>query len=161
MQGHGRYRSIVAVTLTALLLGACASAVKESDRDTSGRFDGRWIGSVEEGIPSSVRSGNWQKKCTSGDWRFGFVVDDGTISLPSNGEADASSAFVDSSGAFRLVVPRGSREVTSRESGSVGASSLSWIFAGRLDEERTVRFTVGDSKYGGAGCWWNLDLQRI
>lgn len=155
-----RYRSLVALTTAALLLGACASPVKESERDTSGRFDGRWVGTVEEGIPSVVTSGNWTKRCSSGDWQFGFVVDDGTVALPLRGEAEAPSAFVDSSGYFRLVVPRGDREVSSRESGSVGTSSLRWIFDGRLGEGEQVKFTVGDSKYGGAGCWWNLDVER-
>jgi len=45
-----RRRAIMITALANLLAGGCASAVKETDRDTSGAFDGRWLGSVEEGF---------------------------------------------------------------------------------------------------------------
>jgi len=124
MRRHGRYRSPVAAALGVMPPGACASTVEESERDTSGRFDGRWTASVEEGVTSSVRCGNWKKNCTGGDWQVRFVVDDGTVSLPLSDQAEAPSAFIDPNGTFRPVVPRGAREVSSRESGSVGTSSL-------------------------------------
>jgi len=159
-----RLSAIVIAVLAGVLVGGCAGAVKETDRDTSGAYDGRWVGRVEAGVPSNVVSGNWKKNCTSGEWGFGFQVADGVIRLPLEGVSsdELPSGYVNAAGEFRLVVPRGSREVSSRESGSVGTSSLRWIFDGRLEEaESAVKFTVGDSKYGGAGCWWRLDLERL
>lgn len=111
-----------------------------------------------------MSSGNWRKTCRSGDGQFAFDVDDGAITYLQNDTtpADRPVAYVDAAGEFRLIVPGGQREVSSRESGSVGKSTLRLIFDGTPEEaESAVRFTMGDSKYGGAGCWWRLDLERI
>ena len=151
----------VAVALVASL-SACAgvtSAVREENRDTSGDFDGLWEARLVEGRKSYNRFGNWTLKCDSWSERFLMNVDGGEITV-SNIDGGPST-YVDGSGRFRLEVPVESREVSSRESGSVGRTERKLILNGNLgrDEPRIV-YTLGEAKYGWGGCNWPLEVER-
>ena len=160
--GRGEAGGLAALAVLASLLSACAgvtSEIREENRDTSGEFDGLWEARLVEGRKSYNRFGNWTLKCDSWSERFLFDVSEGRVTFSNIG--GQPSTFVDEGGRFRLEVPIEGREVSSRESGSVGRTARKLIFNGNLGRtEPRVLYTVGQAKYGWGGCNWPLDAER-
>jgi len=133
----------------SITLAACASGpVKLKDKDTTGRFDGVWVASVEgprakkEDLP-----GNWTVSCDWEPFKARFLVSDGLIKRSNN----ESSTPVSTEGDFQLNI---------RVEGT-GINSYNRVYEGKLAEPSgTGRYMVVYTAYGATGCSASMNLEQ-
>lgn len=120
--------AIASAAVFLTLLGGCASGpVSQSDRDTSGNYDGVWVGSVGGPRASNeILPGNWRMSCDWEPFEIYVVVDDGQLRL---GRLEKRTA-VSTKGRFRYDLESGFAQMT----GGVmpGNSKFKYIYSGTL-----------------------------
>ncbi len=144
------------------LLG-CASTVvtkvDQSDRDTSGAFDGVWNAKIVDTTTNQPLGGNWKVSCTdrTGEDLGNFLV--------SNGEAtivkDVPGTYVSSSGRFRFSMPIAEVAAASGTSdSSITNGKSTYILYGSLETGKGTSL-VGIAQFGNNGCRSKVAFKKI
>ena len=131
------------------LLGGCAAGhVDPADRDTSGAYDGIWVGEVDEPrAKREVLAGNWYMSCDWEPHEVYLVVDDGRVQF---GRLEGKTA-VSSDGDFRI-------DLTSGDAGMNGGvmpgnAKYVSVFSGNLSGENPRgRYRQFIQAQGTNGC---------
>jgi len=150
----------VALSLQACLSSFVAKPVTESSKDTSGTFDGRWVGSVESTAQSQYGPGNWKFSCNdrSGE-RFGFIVENGQATMQLMDRQNVT--YVNADGQFRFEVPT---EIDAKAGGrsdlSVNDGAITLILIGSLSDQKGS-FTIGVAQFANNGCTSEISYQKI
>ncbi|MEM7259160.1 MAG: hypothetical protein AAF404_17420 [Pseudomonadota bacterium] len=157
-------KQLLSAGLSILLFVGCASVplvpVAESDKDSSGSYDGRWLGTITN-TPSTQQSIGTVSYMRCGD-RSGQVVGplmvkDGTFRLNYRGEN--VTTYVNSHGGFKAVVP-----VKMGQFYGGGASFVSKkdtiLVSGSLDSKKGT-FRISTVDLGGAGCASSLSFKKL
>lgn len=147
----------VSVTLSLAVLAGCATGhVDPADRDTTGAYDGVWIGSVAGPRASTVLlPGKWQMSC---DWEAHEVyltVDDGRVRL---GKLEGKTP-VSSKGDFRIDLSSGPAGMSSGIMSGTG--EFVHIFSGNFSgSEPNGNYAQLITSIGTRGCSSVLQLRR-
>lgn len=144
-------------SLCISVLAGCASGnIKPGDRDTTGIYDGAWIGTV--GAPRSKRAqlpGNWIMTCDWQPFDILLTVKDGHVNLgnlkektPVSTKGDFHIEIIGGQSSMRGGVMPGNARNKSVFSGSLAADDL---------EGKYVQYL---STSGGSGCNSTMKLRR-
>lgn len=151
-------------SLVIMLSVSCSSVplvpVSESDKDSSGNYDGRWLGTITNtpGTQQSVGNVSYMR-CgdRSGQVIGPFKVTDGSFRLNYRGENVTTN--INSSGGFKATVPL----KTGKFYGG-GASFVSkkdtLIVSGSLETGKGT-YRVSTVDLGGAGCASALAFKKL
>lgn len=148
--------TVIGCTLLALTLGGCAAGhVKTSDRDTTGTYDGVWVGTV--GSPSARRvslPGNWYMNCDWEPFEVYFVVEDGRMQI---GKLEGKTP-VSSSGRFRMDIAHGDSQMI----GGImsGNGKYVTIFSGKFSGDATGKYQQVNTSIGTYGCTSKMQFHR-
>lgn len=149
--------AIASTTFSLILLGGCATGhVDPSERDTTGAYDGIWVGSVDEPRASrELLPGNWYMNCEWEPHEVYLVVDDGRVQL---GKLEGKTP-VSKKGDFRIDVNSGAAGMQ----GGVmpGNPDFIQIFSGNLagsDPRGKYMQLIGSM--GGNGCSARIRFKR-
>ena len=127
MNGSIKARLATAVLSVSILAGCAASHVDPADRDTTGAYDGVWIGKVDG--PRALKEilpGNWQMNCGWEPFEIFLLVDDGRIQL---GRLENKSP-VSKNGDFRIDLSSGDAKMSNGI--MPGNSDFMQVFSGNL-----------------------------
>lgn len=106
--------SLAAVAVSTLLLQtACvtnmSSPISESDKDTTGTFDGVWTAQVQRSAGLQYMPNNWQVRCNGKPREYDLMVRDGVASYRhyayKDGPIVVAKAFVSQEGSFLFNIP--------------------------------------------------------
>jgi len=147
--------------VSAILIQGClpGAVVRESNKDTSGTYDGRWMGTITKTPNKQYAPGNTILTCgdRSGG-KFGpMSVSGGQLTLNFGNES--MSTFVSSSGNFRLELPASDAGYTS-QSNRIANRSGTLIITGALDKG-TGTFVAAAASLGNTGCKSSMTFKKI
>lgn len=149
-------RSVVSVlVLTSILLqAACvsnvSSATKESNKDSTGAYDGQWIAKVQRSAGQQAMPGNWIANCSGEAWEFPIKVEDGIAYLWL--DIAKTNTFVSSTGDFRFDIPLSHQAQAKPGSDKeIGLKRTSRIIYGNLKKAKG-RDTFAYEEFGNNGC---------
>ncbi len=132
----------------SLLAGCTTGHVDPADRDTTGAYDGVWIGEVEGPRASTeILPGNWEMNCEWEPFEVYLVVDDGRIQL---GRLENKSP-VSKGGNFRIDLDSGAAQMI----GGImsGNGSFVQVFAGNLSgDDPRGKYRQYIESLGTNGC---------
>ena len=148
--------SLRALTAAILIVGtgACATSavVPDSERDTSGQFDGNWLVSVLDTPNTQQAFSNWILNCEDMAWEFPVVIENGQMT--TNLDGIVSTANVDGEGNFLLVAPTGSQ--TSESAGSAASikrGEVTLFVSGNLTGDQPAGdYRAGVKEFANNGC---------
>jgi len=147
-----------------LLLQACGStAVKDSNRDSTGKYDGRWSLNVKK-MPGLQYVQNWNVSCEAKAYSMDMAVRDGQVYLKVRSDSDElQTTNIDSSGNFMFVIPLRNRATASVNSTSaIVAGDRRLIIKGDLGKSTpTGNLTLGIKQFGWQGCRTALGFEKI
>lgn len=150
------YPFITTVVLALLLSGCVGSmtrATEESDKDTTGKFDGLWSVQVHKS-PALQFIQNWQLSCANLERKTNILVKDGKIVSLAGQNSTQANTYVSQKGVFRYVQPLADKATasgTSDVSMSDGAAKI--IFSGKLsDTSGKGILTIGIAQFAYDGC---------
>lgn len=149
--------AVAGTALSLSLLGGCATKhVSPADRDTTGTYDGVWVGTVGKPRASRVTlPGNWIMTCDWEPFHINMTVADGKVRL---NKAEVKTP-VSTKGDFRIDVPRGA----ARMNGGVmpGNSGIVDIYSGNLaDSSPHGKVTQYITTVGSNGCSADIEFRR-
>lgn len=156
------YRNAFAILGTLTLVGmlnGCVTTktIEASERDTTGTYDGVWIGAVDGPFASKVLlPGNWAMNCEWEPFEIPLVIKDGNLQV---GELDYTW-YVSREGDFRIDLSSG----PSRMVGGVmaGQSKNVQVFSGNLagdnPEGKYLQYITSISS--GGGCTADITFSR-
>lgn len=141
---------VVAVLLGASLIGCAGTVAKEtseSDKNTTGDYDGEWGVEVLKAA-SSQQLGNWILSCGDMRRKFTVSVEDGVITVGDK------TAFVSNEGKFKMYMPIETKaEATGTSARSMSNGDMKIILRGRLSKSDSAGFlTFGIAEMGYGGC---------
>lgn len=148
----------ISCTLCALVLTACGTGhIKPEDRDTSGTYDGVWVGEVAEPRASRViLTGNQHLLCEWKPYQIYMVIDDGRVQL---GKLESKSA-ISKEGRFRYDLTSGN--VRTHGAVSSGAEKFVQIFSGNLSGQNPQGvYKQYLSSLGGGGCSSKIQFRKL
>lgn len=148
--------------IAVLLLSACSTnfaTVDESQRDTTGTYDGAW-----EGVTVKTRSpqqfGDWRAQCADPEIDVVFTINRGKLSL--QGEDEVHHAYVDANGRFRVVIPTVHRAQESAASEAGLNSNVKLFIVGNLGSKQpSGKFIVGIAEFAYNGCTSSMTFSRL
>lgn len=147
------------VVMATWTLGACTgtvgSVIPESERDTSGRFDGLWTASVNS--PGGTQDiERWQFNCAAQDFAFDIVIKDGLVVFANQADNQklTERSYVDADGRFRLELPLDAKARAAGGSDSqISDGSITVILEGDLTGDNPRGFyTAGVADFLNRGC---------
>ena len=150
--------------LVIMMSVSCSSVllvpVSESDKDSSGSYDGRWLGTITN-TPATQQSAGNVSYMRCGD-RSGQVVGpikvtDGSFRLNYRGESVTTN--VNSSGGFKAMVPLKRGQFSGGKASFVSKKDT-LIVSGSLETGKGT-FRVSSIDLGGAGCSSVLAFKKI
>ena len=149
--------AVAGAVLSLLALGGCAAGhVDPTDRDTTGAYDGVWVGEV--GGPRAKRAsmgGNWYMSCDWEPYEIYLVVDDGRIQI---GRLENKTP-VSTDGDFRIDLDHGS--AGERSTSQIGSAQYVTVFSGNLSGENPRgRYVQFIESVGASGCTAPIRLRR-
>ncbi len=77
----------------SILVSACSTVVKQSDKDPEGRYDGLWRLEVTE-TASEQRAPGYLMRCRPLDLAINIEIQDSILSLPLHSKGDQFKAFL-------------------------------------------------------------------
>ncbi|PID60620.1 MAG: hypothetical protein CSB44_09560 [Gammaproteobacteria bacterium] len=143
------------------LVAACgSSAIKPSERDTTGQYDGLWVGRVSEPRASRVElSGSWYTKCDWEPFEVRFVVEDGRIRLRRDSRNEFNTP-VAGDGRFHLERP--GKMATGRIGTLPGNGKAVYVYTGSLAEDgREGWYKPYVTSMGTGGCSAKMTLEAF
>ncbi len=150
---NGLARTCAALA-AGFVISACATSglVPDSERDTSGAYDGQWLVEVLDTPNTRQTFGRWILNCEGMAWQFPVVVSNGEISATIDGIL--STANVDSDGNFLLVAA--TVAASSEKAGSAASiqqGEITLFISGDLDgEQPSGTFRSGVKQFANNGC---------
>ncbi|MEM7258951.1 MAG: hypothetical protein AAF404_16360 [Pseudomonadota bacterium] len=157
---------LTAVILGTALLNGCSSVVvkpvSESNKNTSGTYDGRWVATITNTAGTQYGPGNWQFTCADQTGkRVGIVsVADGKAQL-SWDEDGKNSTYVGDNGKFRFEVSTGVVAAAGGTSdSSIGNGAMTLLIYGSLQSGKG-NYTAGIAEFGNAGCTSKVKFTRM
>jgi len=147
-----RFFSIAAIC-TALTLQACGSApVKDSDRDTSGAFDGKWLMSVDK-FAGLQYIENWNFTCDNPAFANDMIIKGGKVIIkPWRNSGRSYTTNIDSKGRFKFELPLNSKASSSGASATTIANgNTKLIVSGNL-RKSSGSYMFGIQQFGWQGC---------
>lgn len=126
-----------------------SSQTRESDRDTSGQFDGNWLANVQKSAEKQVLPGNWVANCDGRPRQFKMRVAKGQIAF-SSGDKEQRT-FIDGEGQFRFDIPLNKRATSAGTSAKIDLNKRTLIIYGNLSKAKG-RMTFGVAEFGNNGC---------
>lgn len=163
LSGKKMKRILTLISLSVILASGCASspitAVNESNKDSTGSFDGRWMGTITNTPPVQQSSGNVAyMKCgdLTGRSVGPFAVKDGEMVYFFQNKS--RKTYVNSKGGFKLVMPV-------RAGGFSGGSETftakkdTLTIAGSLEKGEGYHASAS-SDFGGAGCTSSVSFKK-
>lgn len=162
MQVPGKH--VLLPGLVILLFASCSSVplvpVSASGKDSSGRFDGRWLGTITNtpGIQQSAGKVSYMR-CGDRSGRVigPFQVTDGSFRLNYRGENVTTN--VNSSGGFKAVVPL-RRGQFRGDNASFVSKKDTLVVSGSLETGKGS-FRVTSVDLGGAGCTSAVAFKKL
>ncbi len=163
-----RLFSLVCITALAASITACGSiqAVPSSERDSSGKFDGSWIGTFQR-TPSVqyayVEDQRWTLNCHNYKGRvIGIYIKDGVVSYRSGPDDKIHEANISKNGKFRLEVPTDDTAgVTTRSDSTLGKDAITLILLGKMGSATPkARFVIGVKEFFNHGCSTTIVFKR-
>lgn len=146
---------LLALTLTLPLQGCLSSLVvkpiSEANKDTSGAFDGQWIGTIQSTPARQQGPGNWTMTCTdrTGD-KFAINVSGGEANMPLANRQN--NTYVNSKGQFRFEVPtESSASASGTSDSSLNNGAITLILTGSLTDQ-SGNFVIGIAELANSGC---------
>ena len=145
-------------------LSACAGTVlrpvSESNRNTSGAYDGVWNAkTVVTRSPQTFGNGAWRSNCSDPKLDFDFQIVDAEVTLEYNDSSH--KAFVDDKGRFRITLPTGQSATASTSSTRDLNSEYNYVLEGVLGERPAKgRYTVEIAAVGD-GCKSSVDYKKV
>lgn len=151
------FLSLCIACSAALFITGCGStAISPADRDTTGTYDGVWIGQVDKPRSSTeILPGNWVMNCDWEPFEIYMLVDDGRVQLGRLEQRD----IVSTKGDFRIKLDSGGAEMV----GGVMAGNGKFIetFAGNLSGDKpSGKYLQVVSSIGGQGCSAKIKFKR-
>lgn len=144
-------------------LFGCASTmlkqVDQSDRDTTGTYDGLWNATVVSTVTNQPQPGGWVTRCgdRSGEDLGNFVVSNGEASLG----AELPSTYVNESGNFRFAIPLEEVATAStRSDASITNGNMTYILHGSLKSKKG-KTTLGIAQFGNSGCTSKIKFKKL
>lgn len=146
-----------AVSLTSCVSNI-SSQVKESNKDTTGAFDGTWIANVQKSPARQPMPGNWIANCDGSEWNFRVFVSDGVAK--SNITGPNESTFVSTSGDFRFDIPQ-ENEAKARggSEGTLSRTEQTMVIYGNLKDAKG-RYTFAVAQFGNNGCTAVIEFEK-
>lgn len=146
----------------AVFLTSCvsniSSQVKESDKDTTGAFDGTWIANVQKSPARQPMPGNWIANCDGSEWNFRLFIADGVAQ--SNITGPDASTFVSSSGDFRFDIPQESEaKARGGSEGTLARTEQTMVIYGNLKNAKG-RYTFAVAQFGNNGCTAVIEFEK-
>jgi len=146
---------------SALLCVSCASfiasPISDDARDTSGQFDGQYVGTIDK-MPLRQQYGNSYFKCYGKSRTVNLRVKDGRLSMNYRGKQKTTN--VGDNGKFYLEIETDQKYGTRSDGLTVPGSDITHIYRGRLGQSSKGAFVVGKSSLGGGGCSADMQLAR-
>jgi len=160
------FKVIVQLMLVGLatLLSACGSnlvkPVDEGSRDTSGAFDGIWVGETTK-TNSSQRHGDWLVNCKDPNLKFNLNVKAGQISIGNNDNVPVT--YIDENGRFRFTIETDHKmEETLASEASLTNGNVKIFIDGELGAEGPKgKYIVGVAQFGYRGCTSQMVYARL
>lgn len=137
-----------AMLSVSILAGCAAGHVDPADRDTTGAYDGVWVGEVEGPRASKeILAGNWEMNCGWDPFEIYLIVDDGRIQL---GRLENKSP-VSKNGDFRIDLSSGDAKMSNGIMS--GNSDFMQVFAGNLSgDDPRGKYRQFIASIGTNGC---------
>lgn len=137
---------------TTLLMQACASSVvSDSERDTSGKFDGQYTMEVSK-MAGVQFVENWRFNCGGKAYTTWMNVKDGRAFFQPFAPGKPFESNIDSNGRFRLEVPLENEATASGSSSStIVDGRRKYILTGNL-EGGSGRMVFGVKQFAWQGC---------
>jgi hypothetical protein len=157
---------LAAIVLGATMAAGCSSVVvkpvSESNKDTDGTFDGRWLTTVTNTPGKQNGPGNWQFTCADQtDERLGIVTIDDGKAIFSWDQDGKSPAFVSDSGKFRFEIPTGIIASAGGTSDSqISNGDMTALIYGSLQSGKG-KYTLGVAEFGNAGCTSAVKFEKM
>lgn len=150
------------VVLFALSLTSCvsnvSSQVKESNKDTTGTFDGTWIANVQRSPERQFMPGNWIANCNGSEWDFRITVADGVAKTNLRGATQPT--FVSSNGDFRFDIPVQSEAKSSSGSArDITLAKQTQVIYGNFQKAKG-RYTFAVAEFGNNGCTAIIEFDK-
>jgi len=155
--------AILGLSASILLLQGCASAVvSDSDRDTTGRYDGNWQATVLKGARVQYVE-NWQLSCDAREFDINIVVKDGVVNVLSPDGDQALKTNVNADGRFSLELPLESQARSSARSATTLANGTRKLFLrGNLaSDSPRGRFKIGIKQFAWQGCTSKVVYEKL
>ena len=163
LSGQSARAALICVLLCSGSLLGCASTVitkvDQSDRDTTGTFDGVWNAKVVNTTTNQPLPGGWKVTCTdrTGENLGNFLVADGEASLGK----DLPGAYVSSKGNFRFVVPMTEIATAStRSDSSITNGKTTYFLYGSLESGKGTTL-LGVAQFGNSGCRSKVAFKKV
>lgn len=149
--------AVVGVVFSFSFVTGCATGnIDPADRDTTGNYDGVWIGTVAgPRADKEILPGNWTMSCEWKPFEIYLVVDDGRVQL---GKLETKTP-VSTKGLFRIALDSGAAGMT----GGIisGNSRFLEIFSGNLSGgDPRGKYSQYISSLGGNGCSAKIKFRR-
>ena len=148
---------------SVLFIQGCASAVvSDSDRDTTGLYDGRWKANVQR--PAALQTvQNWRLTCESDPFELDLVVNDGQVYISSPGSDHHSVTNIDSRGRFSLeYILAGKAQASASSSSALDNGTRKLLLRGSLGKsERSGSFKVGIQQFAWQGCRAKVVYEQV
>jgi len=155
--------SVIFTLSCSIVLSGCGTikAVSHDDRDTSGKFDGHWLGTFKRTPGVQYPVGGWELNCYNYEGGVvGLYIEKGIINVVNNDRT--YSAFINEDGQFRIELP--TEEVMTESIASdfaLDQGQVTLILSGKLGKAQpTARFVVGVKEFDNDGCTTHLKLER-
>jgi len=143
----------IAAICTALTLQACGSApVKDSDRDQSGAFDGKWQMSVDK-FAGLQYIENWNFTCNNPAFSNDLIVASGKVILkPWRNSNKSYTTNVDGKGRFVFELPLKSKATASGASATTIANGTRKLIVSGNLRKSSGSYMFGIKQFGWQGC---------
>ena len=139
-----------------VITGCATGPVSQADRDTTGAYEGVWIGDVSKPRSSTeMLPGNWRMTCDWEPFQVYMVVDDGQMQL---GKLEQRTP-VSTKGKFQIVLSSGAAGMT----GGVMQGNGKYLqkFTGSLAGSAPGgKYQQIISSIGGNGCSGKIQFRR-
>ncbi len=145
-------------SLVALV--GCSSVVTKADRDTTGKYDGRWKLDIKP-ASSPQKVHNWRFTCRdqSGSSRSRLVVKDGEATLTWRGRQNKT--YINEKGVFKFEYQGGKLRVNTSSSISAYNPDVKIFVNGNMDEDKGKgSLVIGFAEVGYAGCTSKITYER-
>ncbi len=148
------------ISIAILLISGCiVTPVKYENRDSSGIYDGEWVGIVE-GTEKYQRGGSYEYFCSPVEALLGLYISQGTVEGFFEIYRDSKfQAYKDKNGFFRAIIK--SDHTWLGDPGSIAPMKKAFVIEGNLAKDGVNgAFVIALVIDGMNGCRSNIEFFR-